>query len=74
MTGMIGLFETIAIGFLVLSGLTFYSIARGDAKKFLVEITLALGIALGLKLLNASDLFAYLGAGITLSLFYFMKK
>jgi hypothetical protein len=71
---VVGLFEIIAVGFVVLSGITFYSIARGDAKKFLVEITLALGIALGLKFLNISDLFAYFGAGITLALFYFMKK
>jgi hypothetical protein len=74
MIDVVSLFEVIAIGFVVLSGLTFYSIARGDAKRFLVEISLALGIAIGLKLLNISDLFAYLGAGITLALFYFMKK
>ena len=71
---MVGLIESIAIGFLIFLVLVIYIIARQSATKFIFQIALAVALAYGANMLGWSETLAFIGVGITLSLAYFMKK
>lgn len=66
--------ESIAIGFLVFLVLVVYIIARQNATKFLFQVALGLVLAFWANSLGWSETLAFLGAGVTLSLAYFMKS
>jgi hypothetical protein len=73
-TNVVGLIETVAIGFLVFLVLVIYIIARQNATKFIFQVVLALILAYGAHLLGWSETLAFIGVGVTLSLAYFMKS
>jgi hypothetical protein len=64
----------IAVGFFLFLGLVVYIIARQRAVRFLLQAGVGLLAAYLLHLAGWSEVMAFIGAGMTLSLAYFMGK
>lgn len=70
---MVGLVESVAIGFLIFLVLIIYIIARQNATKFIIQVTLALAIAFWANSQGWSETMAFIGLGITLGMAFFTK-